>query len=212
MKKLFLTLLLAFLPLCAAAQPSSVAVNDLGGTLSPTEKTLLARLDSAGVPVPDSIVIVADTTDGLHGWHRPLRAPNTLHLANERFTHPNVDTTERFPYLFGRKHVPPSDVPPHVHVLAHEWAHMLGPRLNVRMGRPAFGRLSSTQEVQAEILGLVLGRIAFNYDHRDLGFPSKIQYPFDKDKLTERLRWQYCLMTQNTWDVEMNCTRAYKNE
>jgi hypothetical protein len=194
--------LLAVLFLIPSVCPGQTVLNEQAGDVTISERVLLRLLDKHGIPTPDSIVVVEDTSGVLYGYVKPFTLPRTVHLTPTRLGHPDADTLGGFPYLYGRKTTTYSETPPQTHVLAHEIGHILGPILNAEMGRPALGVHTSTDEVQAEIIGLVLGNLAFDWTPDQLGFPTRIDYPFVQDKTVKALQRQYCYIIKKTWSVE----------
>jgi hypothetical protein len=186
----------------APTLPQGVAVNAQAGELSPPETRLLAELNAAGIPVPDSIVIVADTL--AHGWVDPFTAPNTIHLTTERMRYPNAEIPEGFPYLLGRTQRPDAETFRR-YVLAHEIAHILAPRLEAEMGRPALGVDTRTTEVQADILARVLLRAAQEDRLAPLGYPDRVEYPHIRSQTTDALQRQYCVIVEASWEAELDC-------
>jgi len=196
---------------CSAAQnasvptptlPQGVAVHAQAGELSQSETRLLAELEAAGVPVPDSIAIVADTL--AHGWVDPFTAPNTIHLTTERTRYPDAEIPDAFPYLFARTQRPDAETFRR-YVVAHELAHVLAPRLEAEMGRPALGVDTRTTEVQADILALVLLRAAGGETLASLGYPDRVEYPHIPSQTTRALGRKYCVIVEASWEAELDC-------
>lgn len=176
-------------------------INEQDGPLTTSEHALLDSLDRHGIPTPDSIVVLADTV-GTHGYVDHIGAPRTVHLTTTRMEHPDADTLEGFPYLFGVETTTYSETPAQVHILAHEIAHLLSTHLDAEMGRPALGIHLGTSEIQAEILGLVFMNLAFGMTADQLGFPTTVEYPFIQNKSVKTLQRQYCYITKKTWSVD----------
>jgi len=203
MRRFLPVILLAALFMLPMGAYGQVAVNEEAGPLTTDEQVLLERLSDHGIPVPDSISIVDDTTGHLFGYVDRIRAPRTVHLTPTRMKHPNdVEMGSGFPYLFGVENVSTDGPSPQTHVLAHETAHILSVHLNPEMGRPALGFHTHSGETQADILGLVLGQMAFGWSPDDLGFPEVVKYPLVKNKPVSLLARQYCQMVKRTWSVE----------
>lgn len=186
----------------AATLPPGVSLNAQAGSLSPAETGLLAELDDAGVPVPDSIVTVQDTL--AHGYVDPFEAPRTIHLTTERTQYPDAEIPDAFPYLFARVQRPDAETFRR-YVLAHELAHVLAPRLEAEMGRPALGVDRRTTEVQADILALVLLRAAGGETLASLGYPARVEYPHIRSQTTRALERQYCVIVEASWEAELDC-------
>jgi len=181
--------------------PTGAVIQEIDGELLPSERRLLVALKDAGVPTPDTVKIVEhDGERKVHGYVNSLTQPNTVYLMPERREHPNASDRERFPYLYGRDSAS-TEQPVEAHVLAHELSHVLGPRLKAEMGRPALGIHVSTDEVQAEILGFVLGHRALGWSYQELGYPAMIEYPIIQNKTVPRLARVYCRMVKATWDT-----------
>jgi hypothetical protein len=206
-------LLLGLFPARCTAQPAGmtalheVPVTEKGGKLLPSERHLLNVLEAKGLPTPDSIVVKVGPEDkDVHGYVDRREAPHTVQLMPERREHPNADDRERFPYLYGRQDASRTQ-PVAAHVLVHEIGHIISADLDPELGRPALGVLSISYETQAEIIGLVLGKAAFGWSHKDLGFPSVIDgYPATKDKNTKALARRYCTIINSTYDTNLECT------
>lgn len=186
----------------------TVVVED-ADQLMPDERRLLKQLDRKMIPAADTIKLVDSGQNNNRGWVNRMN-PSTIHLSPRRRIHADATEPKR-PYFMGKDPLVPQDKVRHqTHVLAHEIAHVLAPKLKADVGRPALGLLPTTQETQAEIIGLVLMEIAFGVAPEELGFPSEISYAADaiKDKSTARLRRQYCQIIKTTWRLTgLKCTR-----
>lgn len=195
-----------------SANTAGVEVTEKADALSWSEKRFLIRLSQERIPVPERIIIeyAPESMGGkVRGWvdHGERW---TIHLTPLRRIDPNA-TPPSWPYVMGRHEVYPNGmVSPQTFVLAHEMGHMIEPHLRADLGRPALGVLVSTEEIQAEIIGLTLMQITFGISPDQLGFPEKIEYEADyvQDKKTSRLVWQYCEIIKDTWGLaSVECRR-----
>lgn len=176
-----------------------------GDSITVYEELLLRRLDDALIPLPEKIVFTDKASNG-KGWVK-IWNPNTIYLSTDRHEIP-YNTPESTGYLYGVKNYKSSEIPIQTHVLAHEIGHVLGPKLDAELGRPAFGLNSNTHETQAEIIGLVLMDIAFGTTADQLGFPDVVKYeaPSIKNKSVKTLKRQYCHIIKSTWKLsKLNC-------
>jgi hypothetical protein len=190
-----------------ATAPEGVVVNSEAGDLTDPEAYLLTVMQEKGLPIPDSISI--QQFDNLLGGVNHLTAPWTVKLDSRRTRYPNIKIPRSYPYLFAQTHKPSEEKLFPAYVLAHETAHIHGPRLNPDMGRPAFGLHPESDEVQAEILALLYMRMAFGTTRRDLGYPAKVNHPHIPDAVVNTLVWKYCVIVSKTeaWDASLNCQR-----
>jgi len=143
------------------------------------------------------------------GWVK-IFEPNTIYLSPKRGLPPN-HTDPDYPYMMGENHAEVGTVSPQAFVLAHEMAHVLAPKLKPELGRPALGLMAGTQEIEAEIIGLVLMEIAFGSTADEFGFPDMVEYksPNVRDKPVNRLRWQYCKIIKASFRLQtFRCNRT----
>lgn len=196
---IFALLLLLLTTGVSVAQQEVEGVVVKNGPLTENEEKLLRQTRERMIPLPDTIVIKNFAPNNTRGYVKIMK-PHTVYLTPTRGKHPNVSTPPG-PYLYGTTYSPtPSDTS-FPFTLAHEMAHVLGPRLDADLGRPAFGMAAQTQETQAEIIGLVLMDLAFETTPGELGFPKKVDYPSDgiRSKPVSRLQYQYCVIIKETW-------------
>lgn len=186
-------------------KPHNVVLKNEGGKITPYEELLLRRLNAALIPLPDTIIFTDSDKNG-KGWVK-IWKPNTVYLSTDRHIIPH-ETPRSTGYLYGVEKYKTSNIPVQTHVLAHEIGHIIGPKLDAELGRPAFGLSANTQETQAEIIGLVLMDIAFGTTAQELGFPKVVEYeaPSIKDKSVKTLKRQYCHLIKSSFKLtKLNC-------
>ena len=185
---------------CPAQVPTDtvagVEVYENEGSLTNQERTLLRTVDDNNIRLPEKIVVREDSTE--EGSYN--RWTKTVNLSTSRLG----DVEGADPYLYQLEQTQGDH---HAHVLAHEIGHAISPFMDAEMGRPALGVTTKSQERQAEIIGLVLGNMTFGWDHKHLGFPDRIEYPFTPTLITITLQRQYCTIIKQSWSVDsLKCT------
>lgn len=169
---------------------------------------LLHRLDSLGVPLPDSVVVT--DVKNLLVLRDPIgfvpHSSRTVYLThNEK----RIDLSKTdAPYIVGSTEITAPDSLERAFVLAHEIAHVLENQF-ADMPRPALGEPPSenppTTETEADIVGLILMHQAYGVTAPELGFPILVRYD-EGLKQVVTMRRAYCRFLNESFDLSLLCS------
>lgn len=160
------------------------------GTLTAHEKESVKKINKSVIPAPDTVAI--RDIEGFLGRIK-ITSPMTIELSPKRRKSTDKVRINEV-YLYGQTDADSAKVPPQTHILLHEMGHIISSKLYF----PILNRLNPERE--AEIIGLVIGRMFFNIRRGNIGFPDSIQVQGER-KSIKGLRQRYCQIIKTNWKV-----------